>query len=91
MDKNLDQFRDCAGRPEKEGFLISKDQVGSRLKNWNKETTRNFQKTIYKEVCQNESDFYEFLSKENSSLEEFITEYHGLESFEYNGELSQAF
>ena len=25
--KDLDQFRDCAGRPEKEGFLISKDQV----------------------------------------------------------------
>ena len=25
--KSLDQFRDCAGRPEKEGFLISKDQV----------------------------------------------------------------
>ena len=25
--KDLDQFRDCAGRPKKEGFLISKDQV----------------------------------------------------------------
>ena len=25
--KDLNQFRDCAGRPEKEGFLVSKDQV----------------------------------------------------------------
>lgn len=25
--KELNQFRDCAGRPEKEGFLVSQDQV----------------------------------------------------------------
>ena len=46
---------------------------------------------IYKECCPNESDFYAFLSKQNSGIREYVTEYYGLETFEYNGESSNSF
>ena len=26
---DLEQFKDCAGRPEKEGFLVSKDKASA--------------------------------------------------------------
>ena len=100
--ESLDQFRDCAGRPEKEGFLVSKDQVSflvgsprspgpGRTGSQSPRSYGYFKKILYKECCPNESDFYEFLSKQKTSLQEFITGYHGLETFDLNGELSYGF